>query len=712
MRYELNDDGYISKIFFGCQSGSCTEYTGSIPTGYTSLEEWEESEEDKLGAWKIVDGNLVYDANKYKELQSLWEVETDENTTATHGWVNNKLKQTENILDEELSKKIEGSSLVLIEDSKDEKIAQIKLINKVYPFMGTQKVKVTNGNMLMNKALTQTVSGVTFTINEDKTITLNGTATTDIELNINGNDTSEDELFFLKQNTNYYLNSINNKVSLKLYSYDGTDKEQVYSGNGGTIYLSEYKKITQVALSIASGKSFSNEKISLMLGAKENAEYTEAKENALITIDLSFEKLRNKDYIAIDKNGIVLHYQEGLFPSDTLKPKVGLYPKKLKWKKKTLSNAVDINSFEPSTLIQCSAYFDMEIRYYSKDYINTRFSNIEVKQNEIVSEVSNKVGDDELGTKIIQNWQSVQMAWNQISQYLQFEAINNNASMVVYNNDEEMLMKIDKDGQWFYDNNDPIGKIGTAYRNGVLSSLAFFIKNIERADFCFYDNKADGYVQSISISDDGHIYRGPTTVTKAVWGHGIEYLSIIPSPSSGSSNALKIQGTDGTGYYVNISTSDGRLKKNIQETKVTALDKLNQIKFREFDWKNTNKHQKLGYIAQELEEIDEDLVFKVPQTDNENNVIDYIYQIDNNNLITYLTKAVTELSQKVEEQQEQINFLMKKLNYKYKKPKKVKKAKEQIKQYKEDIKRVIPKVTNRPVYKYKNGKGMMINAKN
>lgn len=66
MRYELSN-GYISKVFFGCHSGNCKLYSGTIPSGYNSLEEW--ADKANIRAYKIVSGNLVYDSAKDAELQ-------------------------------------------------------------------------------------------------------------------------------------------------------------------------------------------------------------------------------------------------------------------------------------------------------------------------------------------------------------------------------------------------------------------------------------------------------------------------------------------------------------------------------------------------------------------------------------------------------------------------------------------------------------------
>lgn len=70
MRYELNTNGYINKVFFGCYSGTCTLYKGTIPEGYSSLMNW--ADNANIMAYKIVNGNLTYDANKDAELQKEW----------------------------------------------------------------------------------------------------------------------------------------------------------------------------------------------------------------------------------------------------------------------------------------------------------------------------------------------------------------------------------------------------------------------------------------------------------------------------------------------------------------------------------------------------------------------------------------------------------------------------------------------------------------
>lgn len=65
MRYIANDEGYLLEVSFGslitCGGVECTAYTGAVPSGYDSLEDWYLQQSDTLYKWQIVDGNLVED---------------------------------------------------------------------------------------------------------------------------------------------------------------------------------------------------------------------------------------------------------------------------------------------------------------------------------------------------------------------------------------------------------------------------------------------------------------------------------------------------------------------------------------------------------------------------------------------------------------------------------------------------------------------------
>ena len=57
---------------------------------------------------------------------------------------------------------------------------------------------------------------------------------------------------------------------------------------------------------------------------------------------------------------------------------------------------------------------------------------------------------NQFGTYIRQNYQSVQYAWNQISEYIKFEAENNDAVLNIYDENDYRLMRLSKNGQEFY----------------------------------------------------------------------------------------------------------------------------------------------------------------------------------------------------------------------------------------------------------------------
>ena len=76
MRYILDDSGYIHSVSctpFNCNDKSCTEYTGAIPSGYETLAEW--AQNANIRAYKLVGGNLTFDAAKDAELTAKWNAQ-------------------------------------------------------------------------------------------------------------------------------------------------------------------------------------------------------------------------------------------------------------------------------------------------------------------------------------------------------------------------------------------------------------------------------------------------------------------------------------------------------------------------------------------------------------------------------------------------------------------------------------------------------------
>lgn len=98
----------------------------------------------------------------------------------------------------------------------------------------------------------------------------------------------------------------------------------------------------------------------------------------------------------------------------------------------------------------------------------------------------------------------------------------------------------------------------------------------------------------------------------------------------------------GSVKYWGDKASDRRLKENITQTAVNALDRIDKLDMVEFDFIKDKKHEEIGLIAQEVERI-------IPQaiSKNPDNPDDYLH-IDYTALVPYLIKAIQELSQKVE----------------------------------------------------------------
>lgn len=112
--------------------------------------------------------------------------------------------------------------------------------------------------------------------------------------------------------------------------------------------------------------------------------------------------------------------------------------------------------------------------------------------------------------------------------------------------------------------------------------------------------------------------------------------------------------------YTASQVSDIRLKENIESSETDALETVNRMKVRQFDWKERmgGWHQNIGFVADELEEIDPNLALGGGY--DENGEMD-IKQINSPYLLNYAIKAIQELSAKVDEQEKRIKELERRL---------------------------------------------------
>ena len=97
-----------------------------------------------------------------------------------------------------------------------------------------------------------------------------------------------------------------------------------------------------------------------------------------------------------------------------------------------------------------------------------------------------------------------------------------------------------------------------------------------------------------------------------------------------------------------VSSSDRRLKENIKDSEVNALDILCALKPREFDWKANGQHQELGFIADEMQAVCEGFAATLP---------DGMQGIKLLETVPYLIKAVQELKEENERLKERVSRL-------------------------------------------------------
>ena len=371
---------------------------------------------------------------------------------------------------------------------------------------------------------------------------------------------------------------------------------------------------------------------------------------------------------------------------------------------KTYTTKTETANAKKDAIDSANASTDEKLEEYSTtEEMN---SAITQKADEISAEVSKKVGEDELSTKIQQDYESVRIAWNKISEFIQFI----NAQLQIKDNSKKLLMALDKLGMHFYKSTGTeLGDVGIqdtdvisfAVMNGQ-GSMAWGIKYTHDGTTDFYpvfsfNGKmvADGGSEAGGYGFDGHFdfeapvrlfermlfladEKGPSIYgditgnltldalnlfllgavrademyndnyysadgySKSIFSTDIHFINAY-----WNSQGLYVADEQGRYFSLYASTSDKRLKENIKDSKVKALDKIKQIKHREFDWKANSEHQEIGYIAQEMQEIDPTFVrvAKIKTKDGEERED---WQINTLSVLASVTKAMQEQDEEIE----------------------------------------------------------------
>lgn len=241
MRYKLDSNGFIKYVLFGCYSGEGAEYSGTVPAGYDSLVDW--ADNAIINAYHLDEnGNLMLDAQRMNYLQTMYEQQAIDYAPVLH----KDLYATNEIIEAQYKKATATGSIITITNARG-----IAPMVKITGLTGNPlSVFAQTKNMLRNDAISLEVNGLTFT-REGSGIKISGTATADVEYTISGGEA--EPLFALLQGHSYCLNV--GGYNCELLYFDGETTEQVYTGIGGVINLSESKRVSEVKLKFASGQT-------------------------------------------------------------------------------------------------------------------------------------------------------------------------------------------------------------------------------------------------------------------------------------------------------------------------------------------------------------------------------------------------------------------------------------------------------------------------
>lgn len=178
----------------------------------------------------------------------------------------------------------------------------------------------------------------------------------------------------------------------------------------------------------------------------------------------------------------------------------------------------------------------------------------------------------------------------------------------------------------------------------ILNNISFF-KNVGGTNSFKIGNGTNNYVL---FEDDGSIGCYGGTVRLGVTGKEVSFDLYVKNMASIYGN-LNVNGN----VYANNISSDRRIKDNIKDCDIKALNIINKIQHKQFDKKDDGKHYNIGYIAQDMEEIDPNFIIKREKTDT----LEERYYINELPIIATLSKAIQELSQQVKALQNEVKVL-------------------------------------------------------
>lgn len=308
---------------------------------------------------------------------------------------------------------------------------------------------------------------------------------------------------------------------------------------------------------------------------------------------------------------------------------------------KNTKDAVLISAKETAT-----SYTDDKLKSYSTS------AQIKVTTNAISSEVKKKVGYSEVISSINQSAESVAIKASKIKL--------------------EGLVTANKNFQVLTDGSI-IAKNGTFTGNITGSRITGSTVNITDSKGCKIDLDASGLkIEANKYTDifghqGGKLVIGTTaSILEAMFSPICFYPAdggVWNLPVASGCNKFRFVWNVMSSCYVEIQTlfgaygltawaSDKKLKKNIIDSEISGIDEIMKIPHYSFDWKNKDYHVDCGYIAQEMEKLNQSYVIKIAQHDEKGQYTGDSYQIDETAIIPVITKALQEVIERLERLEE------------------------------------------------------------
>lgn len=234
--------------------------------------------------------------------------------------------------------------------------------------------------------------------------------------------------------------------------------------------------------------------------------------------------------------------------------------------------------------------------------------------------------------------------------------------------------KVSIDSQYMYNNTAYLSTrsdIGFSHTHGTSGSRIAFGVGASGSNRGIYDGDLDAWMiyrkdktttvyfggglrpvttAKYSLGDADHIWSNLYTEAMRLYRNTSYYYQFGGTPTA--NRTITFQNASGT---VAFTSSDARLKRNIVDTDLSGLDMMNSIKVRQFDWLdnesagyNKGRHQTIGFVADELEELDPFFIVNGSGGEDEDGNINPKC-VDTFYMLGYMAKAIQELSTKVDE---------------------------------------------------------------